>query len=165
MFTGSFETETPLAEVLLRMALAVLFGGIIGFERELKARPAGLRTHIVVSLAAATFTLMTAELIYEAQEFSEFARPDPLRIIDAVIAGVAFLGAGAIIRSGGDIHGLTTGGTLWLAGAIGVACGGGYYAIAIAVSAFALLVLVVLGYVEARLMPRPGQDDGGSSDG
>ena len=90
MFTGTFETETLVLEIAIPMALAIIFGGVIGLERELKDRPAGLRTNMLVSLAAATFTLLSAELISESLEASEIIRIDTLRIIEAVIAGVAF---------------------------------------------------------------------------
>ena len=148
MFSGTFETETPILELTLRMGLALVFGGMIGLERELKDRPAGLRTNMMVSLAAATFTLLAAELISESTEQSDIIRVDTLRIIDAVIAGVAFLGAGAIIHGGQDVKGLTTGASLWMAGAIGVACGGDYYVIAIVATGLAVIVLYVVSFVE-----------------
>ncbi len=151
MFTGSFETETPLVELVIRMGLAMLLGGLIGIEREFKERPAGLRTNMMVALAAATFTLLGAELISESTEQAEIVSIDTLRIIDAVIAGVAFLGAGAIIRGGDGVEGLTTGASLWMSGAIGVACGGGYYLIAGLSVVFAVTVLYVVHLAERRL--------------
>lgn len=151
MFTGTFETETPVLEIAIRMGLAIVFGGVIGLERELKDRPAGLRTNMLVSLAAATFTLLSAELISESLEASEIIRIDTLRIIEAVIAGVAFLGAGAIIRAGRNVRGLTTGASLWMSGSIGVSCGGGYYVIAGLAAILALMVLYLLRIVEKWL--------------
>ena len=148
MFSGAFETETPFLEIAMRMGIAILLGGLIGLERELKDRPAGLRTNMMVALAAATFTLLSAELISESTEVSEIIRIDTLRIIEAVIAGVAFLGAGAIIRAGRDVRGLTTGASLWMSGAIGVSCGGGYYVIAVTASVLALIVLYLLNHFE-----------------
>jgi putative Mg2+ transporter-C (MgtC) family protein len=151
MFSGTFETETPISAIVLRMGLAMLLGGIIGLERELKDRPAGLRTNMLVSLSAATFTLIAAELISESTEATDIVRIDTLRIIDAVIAGVAFLGAGAIIRAGQDIKGLTTGASLWMSGAIGVACGGGYFVVAVAASVLAIAVLYLVSLFERWL--------------
>jgi len=148
VFSGAFETETPVLEIALRMGVAILLGGLIGLEREFKDRPAGLRTHMMVSLAAATFTLLSAELISESTEESEIIRVDTLRIIEAVIGGVAFLGAGAIIRAGRDVRGLTTGASLWMSGAIGVSCGGGYYVIAVTATILALIVLYLLNLFE-----------------
>ena len=150
MFSGTFETETPFLHILLRMGLAILFGGFIGLERELKARPAGLRTNMLVSLAAATFTLIAAELIHESTEARGIVRIDTLRIIDAVIAGVAFLGAGAIIRAGRDVKGITTGASLWMSGSVGVACGGGYYVIAVLASVLAVIVLYLMSLFERQ---------------
>jgi putative Mg2+ transporter-C (MgtC) family protein len=151
MFSGTFETQTPFLEVVLRMGIAIILGGLIGLERELKDRPAGLRTNMMVSLAAATFTLLSAELISESTERSEIIRIDTLRIIEAVISGVAFLGAGAIIRAGRDVRGLTTGASLWMSGSIGVSSGGGYYVIAVTATILALIVLYLLNHFEKRL--------------
>ena len=151
LFSGSFETETPIVELLLRMGLAILFGGLIGLERELKERPAGLRTNMLVALSAATFTLLAAELISESTEQSGIISIDTLRIIDAVIAGVAFLGAGAIIRGGENVIGLTTGASLWMSGSIGVACGGGYYVIAVIGAFFSLVILAIVSLLERSM--------------
>lgn len=149
MFTGTFETETPVFELMIRLSLAVLFGGLIGIERELKKRPAGLRTNMLVALAAATFTVLAAELISESREATEVVSVDTLRIISAVINGVAFLGAGAIIRGGdGGVQGLTTGASLWMSGAIGVACGGGYYTVAGLALVLSLIVLAVIHIID-----------------
>lgn len=153
MFTGTFETETHLFELVTRLGLAVLFGGLIGIERELKNRPAGLRTNMLVALAAATFTVLAAELISESREAADVVSVDTLRIISAVINGVAFLGAGAIIRGGDGVQGLTTGASLWMSGAIGVACGGGYYTVAGVALLFSLVVL----YIVHLAGPRAGK--------
>jgi putative Mg2+ transporter-C (MgtC) family protein len=150
MLSGLFETETPILLLTLRLCLALVFGGMIGIEREIKKRPAGLRTNMMVSLAAALFTLLAVELISDSQEVGNIMRVDPLRTIEAVIAGVAFLGAGAIIRGGDDVKGLTTGASLWVSGAIGVACGGGYYIIAAIATILAVIVLYVIGVLEDR---------------
>jgi putative Mg2+ transporter-C (MgtC) family protein len=156
---GEFTQIAPW-DAFLRMLVAVIVGGVVGFDRELRNKPAGLRTHILISLAAATFTLITFELRHEVIAGSEAVAgsgrttADPIRIIEAVTAGVAFLAAGAIIRSRGSVHGLTTGANMWLAGALGVACGAGYYVLAAFATAFALVVLIVLGRLEARLTGR-----------
>ncbi|MEY4879194.1 MAG: hypothetical protein RJB62_663 [Pseudomonadota bacterium] len=147
MFTEMLATETALLDLLLRLGAALLLGGMIGLERELKNRPAGLRTNMMVSLAAATFTLISAELIAESRNATQLIQIDPLRIIEAVIAGVAFLGAGAIIRAGKDVKCLTTGASLWVSGSIGVACGGGFYMVAIVATILSLIVLYVLSFV------------------
>ena len=151
------ETNTPTLEIVSRLTLAIVFGGALGLDRELRQKAAGLRTHILVSLAAAIFTIITFEIFFEMNELMDEPRSDAIRIIEAVTAGVAFLAAGTIIQSGGTVQGLTTGASMWLAGAIGLACGGGFYTIAIVGTVLALGVLYLLGKVEARLLP--GDDD------
>ncbi len=142
-------------DALLRLLVAILFGAVVGFDRELRNKPAGLRTHILISLAAALFTLITFELHGEImRQGGDRVTADPVRIIEAVTAGVAFLAAGAIIQSRGNVRGLTTGANMWLAGALGVASGAGYYVLATIGAVFALIVLTVLGALEARLNPR-----------
>lgn len=152
MFSGTFETEAPILGILLRMGMAMLCGGIIGLERELKDRTAGLRTNMLVALASATFMILAAELISEATEAPEVVRIDSLRIIEAVVGGVAFLGAGAIIRAGADIKGLTTGASLWMSGAVGVACGGGYFIVAVIAAVLAVFTLYIMAIIERRLL-------------
>lgn len=154
-------TQIAPWEACLRMFIAALVGGAVGFDRELRNKPAGLRTHILISLAAAVFTLITFELHAEVLRHGDRITADPIRIIEAVTAGVAFLAAGAIIQSRGSVKGLTTGANMWLAGALGVACGAGYYTFAALGTVFALLVLSVLGRLERRWDARrdePGSD-------
>jgi putative Mg2+ transporter-C (MgtC) family protein len=149
-----FGSETGNWVIVFRMAAAVVLGGVIGFEREFLARPAGMRTHILVSLAAATFAVVTLELLAHAKA-EGVTSTDPIRVIEAVTAGVAFLAAGTIIHSRGKVQGLTTGASLWLAGAIGAATGIGFYLIAVLATVLAFLVLTVLRWVEER-MPKKG---------
>lgn len=137
-----------------RLAAALLLGGLIGLDRELRDRPAGLRTHILVAIAAALFTLLSFELLEAAQEADRSSRADPIRVVEAVLTGVAFLGAGTIIQASRRLEGVTTGASIWLVGAVGVACGGGYYETAAIGTAFAIFVLTGLGFVEGRLNRR-----------
>jgi putative Mg2+ transporter-C (MgtC) family protein len=113
---------------LYRLGLAAVLGGAIGFERELREREAGLRTHLLVCVGAALFTIVGA---YGFHDFltsgDQVVRADPTRIAAQVVTGIGFLGAGAIIRQGVSIRGLTTAATLWVAAAIGIAAGAGYY--------------------------------------
>lgn len=160
---GGHHTVLPPLEAVLRVFMAVIVGSLIGLDRELRNKPAGLRTHILISLAAALFTLITFELHQQFAGEGGTRTADPVRIIEAVTAGVAFLAAGAIIQSRGSVHGLTTGANMWLAGALGVACGAGYYFIATIGTVFALIVLVVLAKLEARLNPKSPDDDAGGS--
>ncbi|MET0534552.1 MAG: MgtC/SapB family protein [Steroidobacter sp.] len=148
---GGHRTVLPPQEALLRMLVAVVVGFLIGLDRELQNKPAGMRTHILISLAAALFTLITFELHHQFAGEDGSKTADPVRIIEAVTAGVAFLAAGAIIQSRGNVQGLTTGANMWLAGALGVACGAGYYVLAAMGTIFALIVLVLLAKLQARL--------------
>src|SRR5215210_1194667 len=141
------ELTIPLWEVVLRLGLASLLCGAIGFEREVRDQPAGFRTHILLGLGAALFTLVSA---YGFEPFTRAAlgsgglQFDPTRIAAQIIAGVGFLGAGAIIRQGGDVRGLTTAASLWAASAIGMAVGAGYLFGAVAATVLAMATLYVL---------------------
>lgn len=143
------------AEVaLLRLGFAAVLGAAIGFERELNASSAGLRTHIIVALAACLFTLIAAEIMMGGiGGRGEKPVTDPLRLIEAVTAGVAFLAAGSIITSGGRVTGLTTGAGMWMAGAIGLACGSGLLPLAIMATVLTVMVLWLLGRVSRRIAP------------
>jgi putative Mg2+ transporter-C (MgtC) family protein len=145
-------TFIPEAEIALRLVFATVLGGIIGFERELKHRSAGLRTHMLTALAAAVFTVITFEILHDVGQ-TNASNADPIRIIEAVTAGVAFLAAGAIIRGGRDgVTGLTTGAGMWTAGALGLASGGGYYVIALMGGFLTVVILALLHRFERRLL-------------
>ena len=133
------------------MLLATVFGSIIGFEREWRNRPAGLRTHVLVCVAAATFGILTIEIIHAPMFATEAVRLDPIRAVEAVTAGVAFLAAGTILFSRGEVHGLTTGAGMWLAGAIGICCGLGLWQIALFATVLGLIVLGLLHTLEVKL--------------
>ena len=141
---------TSLSEgvIAMRLLLAVALGAVIGFEREQLSRPAGLRTHMLTALAAAVFTIITMEIHAAVGREPGAPSTDPIRIIEAVTAGVAVLAAGAIFRSQGDVKGLTTGAAMWLAGAIGVACGAGYGILAVMATALAAAILVAVRWLE-----------------
>jgi len=151
-------TYTSFPVMAARLLLATVFGAAIGFEREWKNRPAGLRTHILVCVAAATFALLTIEIVHAPMFEKDTGRFDPIRIIEAVTAGVAFLAAGVVIFTRGEVHGLTTGAGMWLAGAIGVGCGLGLWQIALFATVLALIVLTLLHAFEDRLDMNQGDD-------
>lgn len=102
-------THIPEAEIAGRLLLAALFAAAIGFEREMRKEPAGLRTHMLTALAAAMFTVLTFEIFHATRSLDDGPNVDPLRLIEAVTTGVSFLAAGTIINARGRIHGLTTG--------------------------------------------------------
>ncbi|SET15949.1 MgtC/SapB family protein [Paracoccus homiensis] len=135
-----------------RLGLALILGALIGWERELRAREAGLRTHMLISLAAAIFTIIAMELTFFPDGSEAELRIDPLRLIEAVTAGVAFLAAGSIITSGGNVRGITTGASMWLAGAIGLACGTGSGQLAALGTGMALLILWLIRQTLKPLM-------------
>lgn len=153
---GYVDTHTPQHILAIRVVLAALFGGMIGFEREASNYgSAGLRTHILIATAACLFTLLAFEIYHTALEGGS-NNPDPIRAVEATTAGIAFLGAGAIFQSRGNVRGLTTGAGMWLAGAVGVATALGYYLIAFGVALFAVLVLAALKSIAHRMI---GDDD------
>lgn len=158
-FIGFEDTHTPSHVILMRLLMAGVLGGIIGFERGKEAGTAGLRTHMLISLAAALFTNLAFEIYRSALEGGS-NNPDPIRAIEAVTAGVAFLGAGAIFQQRGSVQGLTTGAGMWLAGAVGVTAGLGYYIVAVGVALFALVVLAALRAFSHRMINREQSGSG-----
>lgn len=141
---GFVQTYLPQHIIAIRLLIAAALGAIIGFEREAHTAEAGLRTHILVAVAAALFTILTFEIFHTIEPGATGPQADPIRAVEAVTAGIAFLGAGAIFRSGGNVLGITTGAGMWLAGAVGVATALGYYIIALGVALLAVLVLAAL---------------------
>ena len=152
----------PQLGVLLSTAYAMLLGGIVGFERELKNRPAGFRTHMLVAGAAALLVGL-GDLIadhFSAQHSDQILRIDPIRLIEAVVTAVGFLGAGAIFRraGGNSIAGLTTAASLLMVATIGIAAGLHAQMLALGATLFTLAVLVVLAWVERRAGTRGDRD-------
>src|SRR5215217_5966167 len=149
------------AEVALRLVLAAVLGGAVGLERELREREAGLRTHLLVSVGAAVFTLVSA---YGFNDFNYGSREgitlDPTRIAAQIVTGIGFLGAGAIIRQGLSVRGLTTAATLWVVAAIGMATGAGYYSAAVLATVIVLFSLWPLRIVTYRLLVRLRPEEG-----
>ena len=137
--------------IAARLLFAALLGAAIGFEREWRNRPAGLRTHIMVCVAAATFAVLTIEIVHAPMFGRDGIAVDPIRVVEAVTAGVAFLAAGTIMFSRGEVQGLTTGAGMWLAGAVGVACGLGLWQIAAFGTVMVLVVLGLMHTLEERL--------------
>ena len=161
-------TYTSFPVIAARLLLATIFGAAIGFEREWRNRPAGLRTHILICVAAATFAILTIEIIhapmFTSDALGDSVKVDPIRIVEAVTAGVAFLAAGVVIFARGQVHGLTTGAGMWLAGAIGVASGLGLWQIALFATLLALVVLGLLYAFEDQLDINQGPDFSESGD-
>ncbi|MGE8682092.1 MAG: MgtC/SapB family protein [Achromobacter marplatensis] len=149
--------------IVLRLGMAVILGGLLGYERERSGKAAGLRTHMLVALGAAIFVLVPLQGGMQVGDIS--------RVLQGVIAGIGFLGAGAIIKLSDEreIRGLTTSASIWMTAAIGVAAGMGREATALVSTLMALFVLAVLRRVEARISSRqeknlitPGTKSGGN---
>src|SRR5919197_3449003 len=142
-------------ELILRLALTVLLCGAIGLEREARAQVAGLRTHILVGLGAALFTLVSA---YAFDADKPGSNVDPSRIAAQIVTGIGFLGAGTIIRQGLTVRGLTTAASLWIVAAVGMAAGAGYYLGAVATTAVVLASLIGFRRLRPALMSRLRSD-------
>ncbi len=143
-------TTMPWQVVLARLTGALVLCGLIGLERETRERPAGLRTHMLVGLAAALYCLIMLEVLAASDIYSDRISSDPLRLIEAVTGGVAFLAAGMIIVTRGKVKGLTTGAGLWLAAAIGLSTGFGFWLMAAATTALALIVIKLVKVAEDK---------------
>jgi len=130
----------------IKLALSALFAGILGYEREVSQKPAGLRTLMLVGVGSCLFMLISVE----AAEGN--ANADPTRIAAQVVTGIGFLGAGAIIRAGGSVIGLTTAASIWLVAAIGLAVGAGMYLTAVIATALGFIILLIIErYFEERI--------------
>ena len=132
-----------LQDVLARLALAAVLGAAIGLERSYRRKPAGLRTNLLITIGSAVFSILSLELGTSA------GSPD--RVAAQVVTGVGFLGAGAILRSGASVHGLTTAATIWVNAAIGMAAGVGRYGVAIVSALLTLVILALLPFVERHV--------------
>jgi putative Mg2+ transporter-C (MgtC) family protein len=140
--------------VVVRLCLSVILGGIVGLEREMSGRAAGLRTHIMVSLGSCLIMLTS---LYVFDIYRSMTQVDPSRIAAGVITGIGFLGAGTILRGDDGVRGLTTAATLWVVAATGLATGIGFYSAAITATLLALIVLFLLGRFEKRVLTSKGR--------
>jgi putative Mg2+ transporter-C (MgtC) family protein len=139
------------ANVLIRLVASCLVGAAIGLERDMHGRAAGLRTNMLVSLGSALFMLVSeaVAVIYSATGAGDTGlRVDPSRIAAQIITGIGFLGAGAIIKEGINVRGLTTAACLWVSAGLGMACGAGLFELAIVVALISLFTLTGVGYLE-----------------
>lgn len=149
-------------EALAATAIAMVLGGTVGFERELKDRPAGFRTHMLVAGAAALLIgvgRLTLDDPAVIDSMPSFLRIDPLRLVEAVIAGVAFIGAGTIFGHRGHVNGITTASSLLMVAVVGIAAGFHYYVLAVAATALTLAVLALLGLLDRRSGRHHGNGD------
>jgi putative Mg2+ transporter-C (MgtC) family protein len=141
-------TEIPLYEIFLRLAAALVAGGAIGFERERDSQPAGLRTHMILALGAALVMILSINIAIRFQ----LQDAEPTRLAAQVVSGIGFLGAGAILRFGFNVKGLTTASTLWTTAMIGLAIGYGYYLVALYAVIIMLIVLTLVERFEKKFV-------------
>jgi putative Mg2+ transporter-C (MgtC) family protein len=146
----TFLPETFTGNFILRLLMACLLGGTIGFERDIHGRAAGLRTNMLVSLGSALFMLVSVAMahIYSGGSESTGLRVDPSRIAAQIVTGIGFLGAGAIIKAGFNVRGLTTAACLWVSAGVGMAAGAGLFEMAVLVTLVGLFTLIVVNRFE-----------------
>ena len=137
--------NTPVLDILLRLGLALILGGVVGFERERDSQPAGLRTHMILVLGACLAAIISEEM---GARFGS----DPTRLAAQVISGIGFLGAGAILRFGFNIKGLTTATTLWTMAIVGLAVGFGYYLLGALTTVFMIIILTIMNVIEKKFV-------------
>ena len=150
-----FDTAELLwfASAAVRLVVALILGGLVGYEREHSHRPAGFRTHILVSVGAA-LVMLTGEFVARAQGANSTI--DPTRLGAQVVSGIGFLGAGTIIRNGSSVKGLTTAASLWAVACIGLAAGSGFYPGAILAALLTFVVLIALKILDRRVAQKRG---------
>ena len=129
----------PVGVIVLRMGLSLLFGGLIGFEREYRGKPAGIRTIAFVSLGSTLMMLIAITIHQESMGGSS----DVIRMLQGIVTGIGFLGAGSVIQMDNKVKGLTTAAAIWMVGAIGAAVGAGYYPLATVAEVFSLILIGV----------------------
>lgn len=137
--------EIPLYEIFIRLTAALIAGGAIGFERERDSQPAGLRTHMILALGAALVMILSVNI---GIKFGS----DPARLAAQVVSGIGFLGAGAILRFGFNVKGLTTASTLWTTAMVGMAIGYGYYLVSLFAVVITIIVLTLVERFEKKFV-------------
>jgi len=140
----------PQKDILIRLVLAGIIGGLIGLEREKHDQPAGLRTHVILILGSTIAMCISINLSMQFHAIA--ANGDPARLAAQVISGIGFLGAGAIFRYGVGVKGLTTASSLWTTAIIGLAVASGYYLVGIATAACVLFALIALDIIEKKYL-------------
>lgn len=141
----------PHAEMVVRILVGGMLGGLIGWERHRHGRPVGLRTHMIVALAAATFMIVSTQFVYfQRYAPGDLVEVDPSRIAASVVSGIGFLAGGAILRTGLTVQGLTTAAGLWLVTAVGLASGAGMFIVSGAVTVMGFGALTILRRLEDK---------------
>ncbi len=158
--------------ILQNLGLTVFFVGLIGFERQRKHKIAGMTTHVLVALGAAALTILSRQMMYDTLQLAKIVKTtynidlviENTRIIAGVIAGVGFLGTGAILKTNSNVYGLTTASTLWISAIIGVIFGMNYVVLGITTSIFALVALTLVKRLFAHPIARYQSENGNFED-
>jgi len=149
MLSKIFSNEITISVIAFRLSLSFILSGIIGFERERNQQPAGFRTHILIGIGSTLIMLLS---LYVPISLKNTISSDPTRIAAQVVTGIGFLGAGAILKMGVSIKGLTTAATIWVMSAIGLTIGAGLYIAALITFGFALFTLIILDKFEKKII-------------
>ena len=157
LWNNYINVEPGLISVVLRLTCAMVVGIVIGLEREYTHRPAGLRTHILVTLGACVVSILGEMLFLHYAALG--ATPDPARLSAQVITGVGFLGAGTIMKEGVNVKGLTTAASVWAVACLGIAAGFGFYTVALAGMLFTLVTLTIFEALQRKLMHHHSVED------
>ena len=144
----SMDISIPFEVLVVRVFGAVILCGLIGLEREFHKNTAGLRTNMLIGLAAVTFCIITIHMMETMAEGHGAARLDPIRLVEAVTAGIAFLAAGVVVYTRGDVKGLTTGASMWLSAAIGLSAGLGMWPLALVAAGAGIVVLWAIRHLQ-----------------
>jgi putative Mg2+ transporter-C (MgtC) family protein len=146
--------ELSTSDAAVRLLVAMVCGGLVGWERAKRHKPAGLRTHILVSAGSATFILIVLRYLSEMAAEQQLI-VDPTRVLQGILAGVGLIAGGTIIRGRSDVHGLTTAATIWAVTAVGSACGFGHFDVALLLTA----VILVTTRILVKLDPKGPPDE------
>lgn len=151
-------TAISVGEMALRLGAAAVCGAVLGLDREMRGKSAGLRTNTLVAISSALTTLVALELYASLTQSDDEGRMDPTRVIQGVAQAVGFISAGVMFRAGATVRGATTAAVIWMAGALGIACGAGFYVLAGMATALCLFVTVLFTYA-MRWLPGPARSE------
>jgi putative Mg2+ transporter-C (MgtC) family protein len=156
MLLDSIGSLTDIEDAGLKLVVAALLGGLLGLDREIRRKPLGLRTNMLMAIGACAFAMIVMDMVELFHRTPGLGNIDPSRVIQGVVEGIGFLGTGAIIQDRGQVRGATTGAMIWVVGAVGMACGFSLYLHAVLFALIAFFVLTVLGAIESWAEHRRG---------
>ncbi|HYG86399.1 MAG TPA: MgtC/SapB family protein [Azospirillum sp.] len=154
----TLDANIPIVETALRLTAAMACGIVLGLDREARGKAAGLRTQTLIAVSAAATTLVALEMYATLSAQEREGHGDPIRVIQGLAQAIGFISAGVMFQAGASVHGVTTAAVIWMAGALGIACGAGYYVIAGMGLLLSIVVTVGLRALERRLFPADRPD-------